>query len=138
MPQRELKRLGPRAAQESLCKTFGGPADRQRLLKSAKTNAILGSMSLSLDSFMSGIRCYFAFVGRYSACAHNFVINTSCVKGHVFAEAQCYLPPTLDMLLAWSTMFRSAGTFHNYLGYVKTGCMLEGASTEVMPCLFYQ
>ena len=41
------------------------------------------------------------------------------------------MPPTLNMLLTWSTMFRSSGTFGNYLGYVKTACMLEEAPTEV-------
>ena len=46
-----------------------------------------------------------------------------------------YFPPQLDTLLAWSTTFRSAGTLSNYLGYVKTGCLIVGASTEVGFCL---
>ena len=42
-----------------------------------------------------------------------------------------YLPPVLTMILTWSTVFRSEGTFANYLGYVKTACMIKGASVSV-------
>ena len=42
-----------------------------------------------------------------------------------------YFPPTLDLLLSWTTMFRSGRTLRNYLGYVQTGCLLAGASTQV-------
>eukprot|EP00973_Karenia_brevis_P032391 4465473-Karenia_brevis.AAC.1 len=35
------------------------------------------------------------------------------------------------MLLAWSALFRNAGTFQNYLSFVRTGCMLVKAPTEV-------
>jgi len=35
------------------------------------------------------------------------------------------------LLLAWSTLFRSKVTFSNYLGYVKTGCLLAKASSAV-------
>ena len=40
-------------------------------------------------------------------------------------------PPKLEVLLAWSRLFRCSGTLQNYLGYVKTGCMLVMAGTEV-------
>ena len=42
-----------------------------------------------------------------------------------------YFPPPVELLLAWSTLFRSAQTFSNYLGYVKTGCLIMNAATEV-------
>ena len=40
-----------------------------------------------------------------------------------------FFPPSLRMLLAWTTIFRSGGTLRNYLGYVKTGCIIVGVST---------
>ena len=35
------------------------------------------------------------------------------------------------MLLTWSTLFRSVGTFSNYMGHVKTACLLIEVSTLV-------
>ena len=34
--------------------------------------------------------------------------------------------------MAWSVLFRSEGTFANYLGYLKTACLLCKAPTEVL------
>ena len=42
-----------------------------------------------------------------------------------------FFPPRLKVLLAWTTMFRSGGTLRNYLGYVKTGCIIVEANTGV-------
>ena len=42
-----------------------------------------------------------------------------------------YFPPDLDVLLAWSTLFRSEGTLSNYLAYVKTACVILKAPTQV-------
>ena len=39
------------------------------------------------------------------------------------------LPPTLDGLVAWSCLFRRAGTFSNYLSHVRLGCELMDVST---------
>ena len=50
---------------------------------------------------------------------------------HVFPEVRQVFPPPRDVILAWSTMFRSGGTFRHYLGYVKTGCMVMNKPTEV-------
>ena len=65
----QLRRSGLKAAQAFLSKTIGGAKDRQTWVENAKVHAILGGMSLSLDSFKSGMRCYFGFVGRYAVCA---------------------------------------------------------------------
>ena len=40
-------------------------------------------------------------------------------------------PPSLDTLLAWCALFRHVGTLSNYLGYVKTGCLLVKADVAV-------
>ena len=42
-----------------------------------------------------------------------------------------YFPPVLNDLLTWSTLFRSEGTFSNYLSYVRTACAIVDAPTEV-------
>ena len=45
--------------------------------------------------------------------------------------AKRYFPPPLNLLLSWTTMFRSAQTLSNYLGYVQTGCLIANAPTQV-------
>ena len=42
-----------------------------------------------------------------------------------------YFPPPLHLLLSWTTIFRSAGTLSNYLGYVKTGCLVFNKPVQV-------
>ena len=66
---------------------------------------------------MCFLRPYFAFV----ACA-----DASGLK-----KGGSYFPPTVDALLAWSRCFRDGGTWRNYLGYVKTACLVVNASVEV-------
>ena len=36
------------------------------------------------------------------------------------------------MLLAWAQLFRHEGTYANYLGYVRTGCMLANAECTAL------
>ncbi len=65
----------------------------------------------------------------FAACA--FLLS-----GHVLPDALgtrkkgLYFPPSLDTLLAWSTLFRSGGTWANYAGYVRTACIIVNASTQ--------
>ena len=66
---------------------------------------------------------------------HSFTI---AYAEHTFPEVRRFFPPQRDIILAWSAMFRSGGTFRNYLGYVKTGCMVMNESTVVSGTLpFY-
>jgi len=53
------------------------------------------------------------------------------VTDSIHTGVKKYFPPKLEWLLAWSTLFRSEGTLGNYLGYVKTGCLLCKASVKV-------
>ena len=46
-----------------------------------------------------------------------------------------YFPPKLDMLLAWSQLFRSKDTFGNYLNHVRTACLLVKQPVEVSAVL---
>ena len=41
-------------------------------------------------------------------------------------------PPALEVLQAWSALFRCVGTFSNYLGYVRTGCLVVKCDTKVL------
>eukprot|EP00973_Karenia_brevis_P002444 329901-Karenia_brevis.AAC.1 len=52
-----------------------------------------------------------------------------CVEGACFPGTTMIFPPSLRALLAWSTMFRCAATFQNYVGYVRTACLLAGVPT---------
>ena len=54
-----------------------------------------------------------------------------CLPGKVEQAGGSIFPPKLDTLLAWSTLFRSEGTWGNYLGYVKTACVLVKVETQV-------
>ena len=85
-----------------------------------------------MPSVRSGVRCYVAFVGTHLDClcrAHaHFVFTADATCG----EVKCYFPPRLEWLLAWSTLFRSEGTLGNYLGYVKTGCLVVKAPVKVV------
>eukprot|EP00973_Karenia_brevis_P096124 12430726-Karenia_brevis.AAC.1 len=62
-------------------------------------SAILGSCPRSLPSVRSGLKCYMAFV---DAC---------------FKKGTRYFPPQVEVLAAWATLFRCAGTYSNYLGH---------------------
>ena len=87
--------------------------DRTSWLAWARTEAIVGSCPASHKSMLSGLRCYLSF-------AHG-----------VLKKQGQELPPSLDDLLAYSLMFRCHRTFCNYLGYLRTGCVLAGVSTSV-------
>lgn len=39
-----------------------------------------------------------------------------------------HLPPRVELLVAWSRLFKSAATYANYVGYVRTGCYVAGVS----------
>ena len=59
-----------------------------------------------------GIRCWISFAR-----------GALGIVGSVF-------PPSVDGIVAWSNTFRCSRTFGNYLGYVRTGCLLVRCSTD--------
>lgn len=105
---------GPRKNVDALCSALHTQKERNKWCEQARAAAILGSCSRSLPSMKSGCRCYFAFAER--------------ILGKTQSQA---LPPTLDELLAWSCTFRNAGTFSNYLSYLKAGTLLVGRCASV-------
>jgi hypothetical protein len=99
-----------------------GPAKATRLLQmpgdeiedwlaEARSAAILGSCPRSKAELKSSLRAYAAFALKVRQPA---------------------LPPTTDLLLSWSCLFRCSGTFTNYLSHLRTACQLAGISTEAL------
>ena len=103
---------GPRAALRKLAAGLGSHSEKQAYIQQASLDAILGACPKTMDSLKCGIRCYEAYVDA---------MNPN-VK---------YYPPELDTLLSWSTLFRSDGTWANYVGYVRTACILVNAPVDV-------
>ena len=56
-----------------------------------------------------------------------FFACADAVKPH----KKIYFPPELEMLQALAELFRSNNAFSNYLGYVRTGCMISRADHAV-------
>ena len=123
-PLLEVKGLGPRAA---IAKAgFGAmkQSDRLKWVVQARLDAILGSCRLSLASWLSGLRCYYAFIGVCLVVFMRYRFSFLCLPDAIRPGCAVYFPPKLDELVAWTTMFRSIGTLSNYLGYVRTGCII--------------
>lgn len=97
-PRRALKRLSQELQE---CSSDGVRAWSER----ARIVAILGASPHILPSMRSGIRTWAGFA--------------ACAAPH----AQAW-PPTLDVLLAWSLLFRCKGTFRNYVSFLRTACCI--------------
>ena len=82
-------------------------------MENARNSALAGSCPKSHKSVISGLRCYQRYAQQ--------------VLGRTEYDD---LPPTVDELLAWSTLFRCKKTFANYLNYVRLGCELQRANTS--------
>ena len=106
--------LGPRMAIKRLGSALECETHKRTVwFEQARCEAILGGARGSLPSFASGVRCYLHFAE------------------HVLKKKGPKLPPSADELLAYSHMFRCIGTFSNYLGYLRKGCLLEGVPVDV-------
>ena len=129
------KGLGPRAALASAQLNGLSPQARCDWVEESRIDAIMGSCSRSMTSWRSGCRCYVSFVGTHQVYFSSQHELLPCMLADtVNPGASHYFPPRLDVLLSWSTLFRSVGTFNNYLAYVKTACLVAGVSTEVRHC----
>ena len=104
------RNVGPAAACQQLAATFTSVAERKSWLEHARVQAVLDSCPHSHKSILSGLRCWNAFAQ------------------HILNKRQAVFPPTVDEILAWSTLFRCGATFANYVNYLRTGCALIGVS----------
>ena len=82
-------------------------------VEAARIRSILGSCGRSLSSVRSGLKLYIAFIRTIAG-----------------AGAKPF-PPRVEWLQAWASLFRCTGTFSNYIGYVRTGCLLVKADVTV-------
>ena len=105
--------VGPKRALAELTEKIKTSSDAEAFVKKARLDAILGAAPRSQPRIISGLRAWTAFA-----------LNILKQKG-------CDLPPSEDGLLAWSRIFRSRGTFANYLGAVKTACLISNVPTDV-------
>jgi hypothetical protein len=104
--------LAPARATMMVAKAVEGGMIADDWCKRARTEAVIGSRPRSLPSVASGLRCWVSFADA--------ALN---VKGK-------YLPPSIDALMAWSTLFRNKDTFQNYVGYLRFCCDLLGLPTS--------
>lgn len=104
---------GPRAALKVLKSSCASAGDMALWLEEARISAVMGTCQGSLKSVRSGLQCYIAFMR------------------HIMPGIRRMFPPKAAHLQAWSRLFRCAGTFGNYMSYVRTGCMVLGVDTQV-------
>ena len=103
---------GPTNAAKRLCESLDSAELRDEWAERARMSAIMDGCKKSVTSMRSGVRCYIAFAKRLRGKA----------DGSIF-------PPSVNDLLVWSTCFRCEGTFSNYMGYVRTWCLIESLQT---------
>jgi hypothetical protein len=107
----KVKDTLPRQALKNLAHELEDEHLRAGWLERARVNAIAGCCPKSLKGLASGLRCWFGFAQQ------------------VLQLHGKELPPTVDGLLQWSSLFRCKGTYKNYVNYVKVACELVGVST---------
>ena len=105
---------GPREAMRDLATILTNDKARADWKEAARLAAIVGSCPKSMREASSGMRAWICFAR-----------NVLGVKGSLW-------PPKEHDITAWSNMFRAEGTFSNYLGHVKTGCMLVNAPIDIL------
>ena len=104
-------------------------SDRAVWMECARLDAVLGGR-VNLSALRSGLRCYTAFVGLVCLFLRGIGL-LFCLSDAACVQMQSYFPPSLNVLLAWSTLFPCPNTLANYFSYVKAGCLIVGASVGV-------
>ena len=80
------------------------PGAKAAWRRQAHVAAVLGGAPKSLSGFKSGLKGWIQFAVQ------------------AYDNPEDAFPPTLEGVLAWSTTFRSLGTFMNYLGCLRKAC----------------
>ena len=125
-PNQNSRGKGPMATLKSLDTRNFGDFERLQWLEGTRLDAILGATSGSHKSVRSGVRHWMAFVGVYRVLRsmRGASVHVRSCADKYDPLLKRYFPPPLHLLLSWTTIFRSGDTLRNYLGYVKTGCMV--------------
>jgi hypothetical protein len=87
--------------------SFSDQSEQSAYLHDAKIKAIIGSCPRSLQSMISGTKCYLAFALAVGRIRDAFPLSN-------------------DLIVAWSNSFRCHGTFKNYVGYARTANLIFG------------
>ena len=127
---------GPRQAMRHVDLNLRTPQQKRIWLEEARLNAILGGCKKSLPSIRSGVRCYLAFASKQPRLDKCMIVAVSIWSGCYIVptcdeKLDIFFPPSIDILVAWSNYFRSAGTYRNYVSYVKTACIVMRKPTSV-------
>ena len=130
-PNQHAAGVGPRAAIRKLHQKEMSLQEKLDFVEQARLDALLGACRLSLHSWKSGVKCYIAFIGTFPSIAGSGRCEFMLVSDTLRGGRGRYFPPAADDLLVWSTMFRSAGTWSNYLSYIRTACLIVKADVAV-------
>ena len=104
--------MGPQKAALVLAQAKGQGLDMGAYIKVARVEAMLQSCPKSLASHASALRCWALF------------------SDTVLGANGRHLPPSVEGLVAWSTTFRTANVFGNYLAGVRFACQLADIPFE--------
>ena len=75
----EAEGVGPRKALKRLGLDVMTTVERFQWMEEARLTAILGPLKSSMDSWKSGVRCYWAFMGTTVHCSHWSFCCVACV-----------------------------------------------------------
>ena len=105
---------GPMAALRNIDLASLGNDEEEAWLERARLDAVVGGR-LSMSSLRSGLKCYITFAVSVSLYG-NMIMSASFVLDAACKEKKKYFPPAMNILLAWSALFRFANV-HKLLGW---------------------
>ena len=124
--------LTPLKALETVKSDCVTAEQRQYFLANARKDALLGATAKSQKSVRSGVRCWMSFVGPSAKQPPCWASPCAGFRSDSYDPImKRYFPPPIQLLVPWTILFRSPHTLKNYLGYVRTGCILAGKPVEV-------
>ena len=106
---------GPMASCNDLADQCGNAVGRQLWVQVATLHSICASRRRSLGQTVSALRCW----GRFANLMLGFELGRE-------------MPPTAEGLTSWGRLFRSHGTFQNYLANLSFACDLAGLDSRAM------
>ena len=80
-------------------------------VEAVRLETLLSNNSRSLASIASALKCWSAFADQ------------------VLGAQGRHLPPTSEGLIAFSRLFRNAGTFANYVSAIRSACVIANIPT---------
>ena len=108
--------LTPAAGSRAIADAIRGGMCAKELVAHARVQTILASAPSVIPTAKSALKCWGLFADD------------------VLAARGKHLPPTVAGLLAFSLIFRNAGTFSNYLAGLKLSCQLVGIDAGAIFC----